>query len=57
MIALIREQSDPTPLTSVVMLQGLELIRVFLTIPSAEHRKQIVEFAKRIAADDASTKA
>jgi len=56
-IALIRKQSDPTPFTSVMMLQGLELIRVFLTIPGAERRKQIVEFAKRIAADDTNTKA
>ncbi len=55
-IALIRKQSEPTPLTSAMMLQGLDLIRVFLTIPSAERRKQVVEFAKRIAADDANAK-
>jgi hypothetical protein len=30
---------------------------VFLTIPGAERRKQIVEFAKRIASEDADTKA
>ncbi len=55
-IALIRKQSGPPPLSSVMMLQGLELIRVFMTIPSAERRKQIVEFAKRIAAGDANIK-
>jgi hypothetical protein len=56
-IALIRKQSGPTPLTSVMMLQGLELIRVFMTIPSGERRKQILELAKQIAAEDANTKA
>jgi hypothetical protein len=56
-INLIRKQSGPTPLTSVMVLQGLELVRVFLTIPSAERRKQIVEFAKRIASEGADTKA
>ena len=54
-IALIRKQSGPTPLSSVMMLQGLELIRVFMTIRSAERRKQIVELAKRIAAGDAAS--
>ena len=56
-INLIRKQSGPIPLTSVMVLQGLELIREFLTIPSAERRKQIVEFAKQIASEDANTKA
>ena len=56
-INLIRKQSGPTPLTSVMVLQGLELIRVFLTIPSAKRRNQIVEFAKRVATEDANTKA
>jgi hypothetical protein len=56
-INLIRKQSGPTPLTSVMVLQGLELIRAFLTIRSAERRKQIVEFAKKIASEDANTKA
>jgi hypothetical protein len=56
-INLIRKQSGPTPLTSVMVLQGLELIRVFLTIPSAERRKRIVEFAKRVATEDANTRA
>jgi hypothetical protein len=55
-IALLRKQSGSTTLSSVMMLQGLELIRVFMTIPSAERRKQIVEFAKRIAAGDANIK-
>jgi hypothetical protein len=39
-----------------MMLQGLELIRAFMTIPSAERRKLIVELAKRIAAGDADIK-
>lgn len=56
-INLIRKQSGPTPVTSVMVLQGLELIKVFLTIPSVERRKQIVEFAKRVAAEDANKKA
>jgi hypothetical protein len=56
-IDLIRKQSGPARPTSVMILQGLELVRVFLTIPSAERRKQIVEFAKRIAVEDANTKA
>jgi hypothetical protein len=55
-IALIRKQSGPTPLTSAMILQGLELIRIFLTIPTAERRKQIVEFARRIAAENANPK-
>jgi hypothetical protein len=54
-IDLTRRRSGPTPLTSVMMLQGLELIRVFLTIASADRRNQVVEFAKRIAADDTGT--
>jgi hypothetical protein len=56
-INLIRKKSGPSPLNSVVLLQGLELVRVFMAIPSAERRKRIVEFAKQIAADDANTKA
>jgi hypothetical protein len=52
LIALIRKQSGPTPLSSAMMLQGLELIKIFMTIPSAERRKQIVELARRIAAGD-----
>jgi hypothetical protein len=56
-INLIRKQSGPIPLTSVMVLQGLELIRAFLAISSAERRKQIVEFAKQIASEDANTKA
>jgi hypothetical protein len=56
LIALIHKQSGPTPLSSVMMLQGLELIKVFMTIPSAERRKQVIEFAKRIAAGDADIK-
>ena len=56
-IHLIRKQSGPIPLTSVMVLQGLELIRAFLAISSAERRKQIVEFAKQIASEDANTKA
>jgi hypothetical protein len=40
-----------------MVLQGLELIRAFLAISSAERRKQIVEFAKQIASEDANTKA
>jgi hypothetical protein len=55
-INLMRKQSGPIPLSSVMVLQGLELVRVFLTIPSAERRKQVVEFAKRIATEDANTK-
>jgi hypothetical protein len=56
-INLIRKQSGPIPLTSVMVLQGLELIRAFLAISSAERRKRIVEFAKQIASEDANTKA
>jgi hypothetical protein len=56
-INLICKQSGATPLTSVMVLQDLELARVFLTIPSAERRKQTAEFAKRVAADAANTKA
>jgi hypothetical protein len=56
-IDLLRKQSGPAELTSAMTFQGLELIRVFLTIPSVERRKQIVEFAKRIAAEDVDTKA
>jgi hypothetical protein len=40
-----------------MVLQGLELIRAFLAISSAERRKRIVEFAKQIASEDANTKA
>jgi hypothetical protein len=56
-IKLLRKQSGPVPLTSVMIHQGLELIRVFLTIPSAARRKRIVEFAKQLAVEDANTKA
>lgn len=55
-IALIRKQSGPTPLTSVMMLQGLELIKVFMAIPSAERRKQILELARQAADEDVGTK-
>lgn len=56
-IALIRKQSGATPLTSVMMLQGLELVRLFMAIPSAERRKQILELAKQMAVEDVNTKA
>lgn len=56
-IDLIRKLSGPAELTPLMTLQGLELIRVFLTIPSVERRKRIVEFAKRIALEDTNTKA
>jgi hypothetical protein len=55
-INLIRKQSGPTPLTSVMVLQGLELVKVFLKISSAERRKQIVEFAKQLATEDTNPK-
>lgn len=55
-ISLIRKQSAPNSLSSVTMLQGLELIKVFMTIPSAERRKQIIEFAERVAAGDPDTR-
>jgi hypothetical protein len=55
-INLIRKHSGPTPLTSVMVLQGLELIKVFLKISSAERRKQIVKFAKQLAAEDTNPK-
>ncbi|MBU6464189.1 MAG: hypothetical protein KGK01_08740 [Bradyrhizobium sp.] len=56
-IELIRKLPAATELTPVMIFQGLELIKVFLTIASVERRKQIVEFAKRIAAEDTDTKA
>jgi hypothetical protein len=56
-INLIRKQCGPTPLTSVMVLQGLELVKVFLTISSAERRKRIVEFAKLLATEDTNPKA
>jgi hypothetical protein len=55
-INLIRKQSEPTALTSAMVLQGLELVKVFLTIASADRRKQIVEFAKQLATEDTNRK-
>lgn len=55
-INLIPKQSGPNPLTPAMIFQGLELVRAFLTISRAERREQVVEFAKRIAAEDANVK-
>jgi hypothetical protein len=45
----------PKP-TSATILEGLELIRIFLTIRSAFERKQLVRLAKEMAASDYSGK-
>jgi hypothetical protein len=39
---------------SATELEGLELVRVFLTIRSKQSRKDVLVFARQIAADDAN---
>lgn len=48
--------SKPAPpsLASATILEGLELVRVFLTIQNKQNRKDVLAFAKQIAADDAN---
>jgi hypothetical protein len=49
----LSKPAPPVP-TSATILEGLELVRVFLTIRTAFDRKQVLQFAKKIAADDTS---
>jgi hypothetical protein len=56
-VDLIKKSPAPARLTSAMILDGLELTRVFLTIRSAFERKRILRLAKEIADSDANKKA
>jgi hypothetical protein len=47
--------APPVP-TSATILEGLELIRVFLTIRTAFDRKQVLQLAREMAANDSNAK-
>lgn len=57
LVDLIKKSSAPAPLTSAMILDGLELVRVFLTIRSAFERKRILRLAREIADSDENKKA
>jgi hypothetical protein len=44
------------PPTSAMVADGLELIRIFLTIRTAFDRKQVVQLAKELAANGSNAK-
>jgi hypothetical protein len=56
-VDLIRKPPAPVRLTSMMILDGLELTRVFLTIRSAAERKRILRMVREIADSDANKKA
>jgi hypothetical protein len=51
----LSKPAPPVP-TSATILEGLELIRVFLTIRTAFDRKQVLQLAKEMAANDSNAK-
>jgi hypothetical protein len=53
----LKRPAPPVRTTSAMVLDGLELARVFLTIRSAFERKRILALAREIAQSDANTKA
>jgi hypothetical protein len=53
----LKRPAPPVKPTSAMILDGLELARVFLTIRSAFERKRILAWAREIAESDANTKA
>jgi hypothetical protein len=55
-VDLIKKSSAPIRLTSAMILDGLELTRVFLTIRSAFERKRILRMVREIADSDANKK-
>jgi hypothetical protein len=55
-VDLIKKSSAPVRLTSAMILDGLELTRVFLTIRSAFERKRILRMVREIADSDANKK-
>jgi len=56
-VDLLKKPPAPARLTSAMILDGLELTRVFLTIRSAFERKRILRMAREIADSDANKKA
>jgi hypothetical protein len=46
--------SPPRP-SSATIVEGLELVKVFLTIRSKLSRQEVLAYARQIAADDANT--
>lgn len=56
-VDLLKKPSAPARLTSAMILDGLELTRVFLTIRSAFERKRILRMVREIADSDANKKA
>jgi hypothetical protein len=51
-----RSGSRPDPPSKAAILQGLKLMRVFLTIESGRNRKTVLDFAKQLALSDANAK-
>jgi len=56
-VDLIQKSPAAARLTSVMILDGLELVRVFLTIRSAFERKRLLRLAREIADSDANKNA
>lgn len=52
-----KKPAPPVRTTSAMVLDGLELARVFLTVRSAFERKRILALAREIAESDANRKA
>jgi hypothetical protein len=55
-VDLIQKPPAPARLTSAMILDGLELTRVFLTVRSAFERKRILRMVREIADSDANKK-
>jgi hypothetical protein len=56
-VDLIQKSPAPVRLTSMMILDGLALTRMFLTIRSAAERKRILRMVREIADSDANKKA
>jgi hypothetical protein len=48
--------SRPGPPSTAAILEGLKLMQVVLRIKTARDRKMVLDLAKQLALDDASTK-
>jgi hypothetical protein len=56
-VDLLKKPSAPVRPTSAMILESLELVRIFLTIRTAFDRKRVLALAREIAESDANKKA
>jgi hypothetical protein len=55
-VVRLRKSSRPSPPSTSTILEGFELIKIFLTIGVGEDRKKVIELAKRLSTNSANKK-